>query len=59
MRLKACPFCGKELDNYVGRALLESHDCQKSPASARADCCPMCGEEYSSWLDHLKNCRGE
>lgn len=43
-----CPYCGEELD--------EEHTCEEQSPVAREDNCPMCGEPYDSWLDHLKSC---
>lgn len=54
-----CPFCDEEIEARQFGEFLKGHECDQSPASRESDCCPMCGGEYTSWLDHLKNCPAE
>lgn len=49
---RVCPHCG-------GRYYLDSHPTICSPSAyENTDTCPMCGEEFSGYLDHLKTCDG-
>lgn len=47
----SCPNCDEAV------SLEETHDCPEATPVEREDNCPMCGEDYDSWLAHLANCR--
>lgn len=47
-----CPYCGADVfgDKHVRL-------CKASPFSG-SDECPMCGEPFDSYTDHLQRCDG-
>ncbi|MFB6242495.1 MAG: C2H2-type zinc finger protein [Halobaculum sp.] len=48
-----CSQCGAEFERY---SELSAHGvCDDAPAAARSDGCPLCGEQYDSYLDHIHN----
>jgi rRNA maturation protein Nop10 len=49
---RTCPHCGRYYyhDRHIER-------CRNSPFAA-ADTCPMCGDPFDSFLDHLARCDG-
>ena len=44
-----CPRCGEIID-------VNSHDCDGELAFDGT--CPMCGQAYDTYLEHLKSCDG-
>jgi uncharacterized protein (DUF983 family) len=45
---KRCPECGRWTSNF------DWHDCGEQEDFDGT--CPMCGEQYRSFLDHLSEC---
>jgi rRNA maturation protein Nop10 len=52
MEQRTCPHCGRA---YLDEFHIER--CRQSPFSG-TDTCPMCGDQFDSFLDHLGRCDG-